>query len=67
MITNEDKRKCAERELALRRAAYPKFVARGRMKQPVADREIALMQAIADDYSRPPADDSKPPPNDQQP
>jgi hypothetical protein len=39
---------CAERELALRRAAYPRFVANKRMTQDKADHEIAAMEAIVD-------------------
>lgn len=50
--TLDEKRACAERELALRRNVYPKFVASKRMTQALADREIWLMAAIADDYRR---------------
>jgi hypothetical protein len=38
---------CAERELRLRERAYVGWVARGRMSQALADREIALMKEIA--------------------
>lgn len=34
------------RELALRRAVYPKQVSRGRMRQSEADHEIAAMEAV---------------------
>ncbi len=51
-ITATDKRKCAERELAMRRGVYPRWVVKGRMKQEVADREIAIMEAIVEDYRR---------------
>ena len=37
----------AEREVALRRRVYPRWVAEGRMKQHHAERQIALMEAIA--------------------
>lgn len=50
-ISLEDKLKCAKRELALRMAAYPKFVAAGRMKLEVMKREIDIMAAIVKDYS----------------
>ena len=38
---------CAERELAQRRRAYPRWVGAPRMTQQLADRQTALMQAIA--------------------
>lgn len=37
---------CVAREVALRKAAYPRWVASGRMKQAAADREIAAMEAV---------------------
>lgn len=37
---------CAKRELALRRSAYPKWVASGRWRQDQADKELARMEAI---------------------
>jgi len=51
-FTNAEKLKCAERELAMRKGAYPRFVASHSMTQKKADYEIALMSAIADDYRR---------------
>lgn len=45
-ITPKEPHICASREIAMRRRVYPKFVGSGRMKQPDADREIALMEAI---------------------
>jgi len=50
MITNREKADCAERELKQRRRVYPRFVADGRMAQQFADRQIAIMEAIAGDY-----------------
>jgi hypothetical protein len=41
-----DQIKCAKRELALRRSAYPKWVQSGRMKRETADYEIAAMEAV---------------------
>jgi hypothetical protein len=38
---------CAEREVNLRRRVYPVRVANGRMTQALADRQIAMMEAIA--------------------
>ena len=45
-MTIDDQIKCAKRELAFRRSAYPKWVASGRMKQEAADKEIEGMAAI---------------------
>lgn len=49
-FTATDKRKAAEREVGMRRAVYPARVASRKMLQVTADREIAIMQEIADDY-----------------
>lgn len=38
----------ARRELAMRRSAYPKWVAGGRMSQAKADHEIACMEGIVE-------------------
>ena len=48
-ITTADKLACVQRELAMRRNVYPKWVASGRMKQMAADKEIAVMEAILAD------------------
>jgi len=50
MIDDSEKLKCIEREIALRRRVYPKWIASGKLKQEKADREIAVMEAIAVDY-----------------
>ncbi len=42
----KDQLACARRELALRRNAYPKWVASGRWKQRDADRELERMAAM---------------------
>lgn len=47
-FTGEQLRRCAERELCLRRRVYPGRVERGRMTQDKANREIAMMEAIID-------------------
>ena len=49
-FTDRDKLKAVEREIALRKSAYPRFVEKGKLKQEVADREVAVMEAIAQDY-----------------
>ena len=47
-FTAEELRQCAEREVKLRRQVYPNRVECGRMTQQLADRQIAMMQAIAE-------------------
>jgi hypothetical protein len=49
-ITNKDKAECAEREVKQRRYVYPRRVGDGKMTQALADRQIAIMEAIASDY-----------------
>jgi|SRR5579871_688227 len=44
-IALEQQIACLKREIALRKNVYPGFVARGRMKQAEADREIERMTA----------------------
>ncbi|MGY2051917.1 hypothetical protein [Methylobacterium sp. JK268] len=48
--TAADKLACAEREVRQRRRVYPRLVADGRMRQDEAERQTALMEAIAADY-----------------
>jgi hypothetical protein len=59
-FTTNEKLACVARELVLRRNAYPKWVAGGRMKQETADREIALMEAIVADYRAMVREESEP-------
>ena len=49
-ITDADKLQCAERELALRKRVYPRFVEQKKMSLGRSELEIAIMAAIADDY-----------------
>jgi hypothetical protein len=51
-FTNQEKLKCIVRELALRRNVYRYRVSEHKMKQELADREIALMDAIRKDYEQ---------------
>lgn len=48
-----EKRACIERELKMRRRAYPRWIEAGRMTIEQADREIATMQSILADYAEP--------------
>ena len=52
MIDNIDKLRCIEREIKMRKAVYPKWVAAKRLSQEKADREIAVMEAIKEDYMK---------------
>jgi len=52
IFTAEDKLRCVEREIKMRKQVYPNRVLTGRMTQVQADREIACMEAIAQDLSR---------------
>lgn len=38
--------KCVKREIAMRKKAYPRRIAQGRMTQKKADHEIATMEAV---------------------
>lgn len=49
--SQEQKRREAEREVAMRQRLYPRWVREGRMTQAEADRAIGVMQAIAADYA----------------
>jgi hypothetical protein len=50
MITVREKADCAARALKERRFVYPRLVREERMAKEVADREIAIMEAIVEDY-----------------
>jgi hypothetical protein len=52
-FTREQKLACLKRELGLRRSVYPSLVAKGRMKQETADRELFCLRAIIADYEEP--------------
>lgn len=51
-MTEADKFACATRELSMRKKVYPRWVEQGRMTQQQADKEIACMAAIAEDYRK---------------
>ena len=50
MITAKEKLQCVERELSYRRRVYGRLVERGKMSEREAERELELMEAIANDY-----------------
>lgn len=50
MFTTQEKLEAVEREIKIRRRVYVNRVATRRMTQRLADRQIALFEAIAEDY-----------------
>jgi hypothetical protein len=52
MFTDTEKLECARREVKQREHVYPRRVEAGQMSQALADRQIALMKSIADDYEK---------------
>ena len=50
IFTNQQKRDAALWEVKYRKRVYARLVSDGRMTQAKADEQIAIMQAIADDY-----------------
>ena len=49
-FSDGEKLKELERELAVRQLVYPKLLAKGRLTQLKADRQIALLEAVIADY-----------------
>lgn len=47
-VTLNDQIKCVQREIAMRKACYSKWVDGNRMKQDMADKELAAMEAVLD-------------------
>ena len=41
-----------EREIKVRRRVYPRFVQNGQVSQETADRQLAVMEAVADTLRR---------------
>jgi hypothetical protein len=48
MKTLQEQLQCAQRELAVRKKVYPKWVTDGRMSQHAAEHELDCMQSIVD-------------------
>lgn len=48
------------RELAMRRSVYPRFIAKGSLNKDDAAYQIAVMEAIAEDYAAQTARDELP-------
>lgn len=51
-ITPSDKLAEIDKEIEWRRFAYPRSVAGKKMRQETADRRMAVIEAIREDYSR---------------
>lgn len=51
-FTDQDKLAALQREVAMRKRVYPRWVESGRMTKAKAEREIAVMEAIAADYRK---------------
>ena len=51
-MTEHEKLKCAERELAMRKRVYPRLVDAGKLKPEQATYELECMRAIVDDYNK---------------
>lgn len=49
-FSNRDKHAEAKREAGLRHRVYQRFVLDGKMPAKTADKQIAVMEAIAEDY-----------------
>jgi hypothetical protein len=50
IYTAKEKLDAVQREIRMRRRVYPRRVSEQRMTQQLADREIAVMEAVAKDY-----------------
>lgn len=50
VYTTADKLAAIEHELKYRRDVYPRWIAKGKIDQAYADKQIAIFEAIAADY-----------------
>lgn len=50
IFSASEKAECADREARYRRRVYQRWIERGNMTKAKADKEIAMMEAIAADY-----------------
>jgi hypothetical protein len=50
-FTAAEKHRAIRREIEMRKSVYPRRVMAGQMSQNQADKQIALMEAIAADYA----------------
>ena len=52
-FTNADKLAAVLREIGFRKRVYPNLIRQNRMTKADADQQLAVMEAIADDYKQP--------------
>jgi hypothetical protein len=52
IYTAEQKRKALERELTYRRRVFPRLIDSGKMTRQTADDQIAIFEAIREDYAK---------------
>lgn len=52
MFTQADKKAAVERELKYRRRVYPRLIANGKMTDGLARTQIAVFEAILQDYEK---------------
>jgi anti-sigma regulatory factor (Ser/Thr protein kinase) len=50
MFTAAQKKTAVERELSFRRRVYPRWIEQKKMTQKLADEQIAIFEAIRNDY-----------------
>ena len=50
-FTTAEKRREIERELRQRENVYPRLIANGKLTQQKADRQMAVLRAVLDDYA----------------
>lgn len=58
ITTAADKLACAKRELAMRKACYPRWVEQNKMSAGQAAHQIACMEAIVRDYEDAPVEEA---------
>ena len=51
-FTATEKHRAIRREIEMRKSVYPRRVMAGQMSQSQADKQLALMEAIAADYAK---------------
>jgi hypothetical protein len=50
--TAQQKRESIEREIKYRRRVFPRLIENGKMTRALADQQIAIFEAIRDDYTK---------------
>jgi hypothetical protein len=50
VVTTKDKLRCVQRELAMRKRCYPRWVDENKMSEGKKELELTVMEAIVHDY-----------------